>query len=238
MKNRLTVLFLFCLAVAAAAFADPVSREQAQKMAEKYLLDKPGSHRLSPVSSSRRQAQGKDSAEVGTKLYYVFDRGENQGYVIVPADDSYGDIIGYTEEGRFSYDSLPPHMQNWLEFQAQYIAFLRDNPDKASQQKSSRRRVAVHASIEPMVTTKWGQGWPYNNECPIYFGEGRSITGCVATAMAQLMYYQREKSVREVQKSIPNYTLKNDEKGTMVVEGIPAGSTPTAAAPAKRAVWP
>ena len=224
MKNRLTVLFLFCLAVAAAAFADPVSREQAQKMAEKYLLDKPGSHRLSPVSSSRRQAQGKDSAEVGTKLYYVFDRGENQGYVIVPADDSYGDIIGYTEEGRFSYDSLPPHMQNWLECQAQYIAFLRDNPDKASQQKSSRRRVAVHASIEPMVTTKWGQGWPYNNECPIYFGEGRSITGCVATAMAQLMYYQREKSVREVQKSIPNYTLKNDEKGTMVVEGIPAGS--------------
>ena len=119
MKNRLTVLFLFCLAVTAAAFADPVSREQAQKMAEKYLMDKPGSHRLSPVSSSRRQAQGKDSAEVGTKLYYVFDRGENQGYVIVPADDSYGDIIGYTEEGRFSYDSLPPHMQNWLDCQAQ-----------------------------------------------------------------------------------------------------------------------
>ena len=225
MKNKkLLVTFVLCFVAISTAFAAPVSREQAQKIAEQYLRDKPGNHLLSPVTSSRRLARDRANAKADTKLYYVFDRGENEGFVIVPADDSYGSIIGYTEEGSFSYDSLPPHMQNWLDGQAEYIQFLMDNPDSAEAQKSSRKRAANHASIEPMVTTKWGQGWPYNNECPIYFGEGRSVTGCVATAMAQLMYYQREKSAREVAADIPSYELKNEEKGTMTVESIPAGA--------------
>ena len=224
MKNYRLALFVLNILLVFTAHADPISREQAQKLAEQYMKDKPGSNILSPITSSRRLARSKGAAQDNQTLYYVFDRGQNQGFVIVPGDDSYGEVIGYTEEGSFCYDSLPPHMQNWLDGQAEYINFLMENPTKSQQQKANRKRVEVHASIEPMVTTKWGQGWPYNNECPIYFGEGRSITGCVATAMAQLMYYQREKSVREVQADIPSYTLKNDQKGTMTVEGIPAGS--------------
>ena len=136
-----------CFVAISTAFAAPVSREQAQKIAEQYLRDKPGNHLLSPVTSSRRLARDRANAKADTKLYYVFDRGENEGFVIVPADDSYGSIIGYTEEGSFSYDSLPPHMQNWLDGQAEYIQFLMDNPDSAEAQKSSRKRAANHASI-------------------------------------------------------------------------------------------
>ena len=158
MKNYRLALFVLNILLVFTAHADPISREQALKLAEQYMKDKPGSNILSPITSSRRLARSKGAAQDNQTLYYVFDRGQNQGFVIVPGDDSYGEVIGYTEEGSFCYDSLPPHMQNWLDGQAEYINFLMENPTKSQQQKANRKRVEVHASIEPMVTTKWGQG--------------------------------------------------------------------------------
>lgn len=58
------------------------------------------------------------------------------------------------------------------------------------------------AKIPSFVTSIWGQEKPYNNLCPEgttsgtgswqgYGSTGRTVTGCVATAMAQIMYYNR-----------------------------------------------
>ncbi len=112
MKNNRLILFVLNFLLVLTAHADPISREQALKLAEQHLKDKPGSNILSPITSSRRLARSKSAEQDKQMPYYVFDRGQNQGFVIVPGDDSYGEIIGYTEEGSFCYDSLPPHMQN------------------------------------------------------------------------------------------------------------------------------
>jgi len=46
------------------------------------------------------------------------------------------------------------------------------------------------AEIAPLLQTAWGQGAPYNLQCPKKGGM-YCQTGCVATAMAQIMYYHR-----------------------------------------------
>lgn len=220
MNKRIFLLWTVCFAVAMAVQADPITREQAQQKAERYLQDKPGSRRLSPITNTRKLAPShkRIASPTTTELYYVFSRGEGEGFVIVAGDDKIDGVLGYTDKGEFDYENLPCNMRYWLDEHADYVAYLQRTPNAAP------KKVPMHDPIEPMVTTKWNQGDPYNQECPNYFGLGRSVTGCVATAMAQVLYYQREKSVTEIQANIPSYTLYNEDYGTMTVDGVPAGS--------------
>lgn len=217
---RLWTLVCLCLLTALSAMARPITREQAQRKAEKFLKTLKGSPVLTPVVSSKKLAP-KHKASVSTnELYYVFNRGSKEGYVIVPGDDAIETMLGYTDEGEFDYQTIPDNMRYWLDRQAAYLQYLQSTPNAAP------RKVPVHAKVEPMVTTKWNQGDPYNQECPMYFNLGRSITGCVATAMAQVLYYQRAKSVTETQADIPAYDANTEHEtyGRLHVEGIPAGS--------------
>lgn len=220
--SKRTILLASCLCIALSASADPITREQAQQKAERYLQDKHGSRRLSPITNARKLAPQRKRivAPMANELYYVFNRGDQEGFVIVAGDDKVDGVLGYTENGEFDYTQLPCNMQYWLDKHAEYVAYLQQNP------KAAPQRVPQHAAIEPMVTTKWNQGDPFNQECPMYFSLGRSITGCVATAMAQVLYFQRDKSVTETQATMPAYTgrANHETYGQLHVEGIPAGS--------------
>ena len=218
--NKKIFVLLACLIVALTVNADPITREQAQRKAEQYLQDKPGSRRLAPITNARKLAPMRKRivTPTATELYYVFNRGENEGFVIVAGDDKMEGVLGYTDNGEFDYENLPCNMRYWLDTHADYIAYLQTTP------KAAPKKVASHDAIEPMVTTKWNQGDPYNQECPNYFGLGRSVTGCAATAMAQVLYFQREKSVTETQGDMPSYTITSDDYGTMTVPGVPSGS--------------
>ncbi|MCR4994962.1 MAG: C10 family peptidase [Bacteroidales bacterium] len=220
--NKKVFMLLACLCLVLSAHADPITREQAQQKAEQYLQNKQGSRRLSPITNTRKLAPTRKRTALLTvnELYYVFNRGDNEGYVIVAGDDKVDGVLGYTDSGEFDYEQLPCNMQYWLDKHAEYVAYLQKTPSAAP------KKVTIHTTIEPMVTTKWNQGDPYNQECPQYFTLGRSITGCVATAMAQVLYYQRDKSVTETQAAMPAYTTwtSHETFGNLSVEGIPAGS--------------
>ena len=221
--KRNLLLFLF-LCMVSALQAAPITREQARLRAADFLKDTKGSKVLAPVRnkaklSPRRAKSLSDDME----LYYVFNRGENQGYVIVSGDDKTLPVLGYTDEGEFDYAKLPDNMRFWLEGYEQELLYLSEHPEAMPDKP---KYAPVHDAISPMVTTRWNQGDPYNQECPMYFNLGRSITGCVATAMAQVLYYQRSKSVTEVQADIPAYYTYTAHAtfGNLYVEGIPAGS--------------
>ena len=221
-KNLLAFLLLW---MAAALSAAPITREQARLRATEFLKTVPGSRQLVPVKEqvklSPRRKAAASGAKQGAELYYAFNRGENEGFIIVSGDDQTLPVLGYTEEGEFDYNNLPENMRNWLDMREQELLEL-------STVKSSgpRYALAIHDRIAPMVTTKWNQGSPYNDECPMYFTLGRSVTGCVATAMAQVLYYQRAKSVIEIQADIPGYTgwTSHETYGNLTVEGIAKGS--------------
>ncbi|MBQ7494277.1 MAG: C10 family peptidase [Bacteroidaceae bacterium] len=205
--------------VCLSAHANPITRQQARQHAEQFLQDRPGSRRLAPVTERRKLKSLQTPSPL--PLYYVFDRGTDEGFIIVSGDDATPEVLGYTDEGNFDYSTLPDNMRAWLDDMESQIAEI-----QAGAPVMTSAAVPLHPAIPAMVTTRWNQGDPYNLTCPNYFSLGRSVTGCVATAMAQLLYYQRAKSVTETQADMPAYDTYNEHEtyGKLHVEGIPAGS--------------
>ena len=220
---RFGVSFLFFTGTLSLS-ADPITREQALERAQSFLNNKRGDHRLTPVTRSARLAPRHQQPPTGTDLYYVFDRGTDQGFVIVSGDDQTPAVLGYTDEGHFDYSQAPEAMREWLDDYAQQIAEIQREGRRAAELPVAALK--THDPIEQLMVTKWNQGSPYNNLCPDYFGQGTSVTGCVATAMAQILYYHHQHSPKELLADIPDYVTKNshDTYGDMAVPGFPAGA--------------
>lgn len=214
-------LFVCCVALfmVLSASADPITREQAQRKATEFLKTRAGAQTLVPVTNQKKLAPRR-AGTAQAEPYYAFNRGQGQGYVLVAGDDKIETVLGYTDKGEFDYQALPDNMRSWLERQTRYIEYVQSHPDYV------RAKVPVHPAITPMVKTTWNQGSPYNDECPMYFSLGRSVTGCVATAMAQVLFYQKDKSVTETQADMPAYDTWTEHPtfGKLHVQGIPAGS--------------
>lgn len=117
--------------------------------------------------------------------YYVFNQSNENGFVIVSGDDITVPVWGYSLDGTFDAEAMPENMKWWLaEFQDQ-LEWLRSHPEAAL---SEPKR--FNTSVAPMIQTTWSQGVPYNILCPKINGE-LPLTGCVATAMVQIMKYHR-----------------------------------------------
>lgn len=115
---------------------------------------------------------------------YIFTPARGAGYLIVSADDAAEPILGYSDKGHFEGDAIPPAMEWWLSEYARQIEAGRSGPSTLAIERP------VRAAIGEMVTTTWNQDAPYNAMCPVYNGQ-RSVTGCVATAMAQVVNYHK-----------------------------------------------
>lgn len=112
-------------------------------------------------------------------------------------DDSFEPVLGYTDHA--VTESLPPALEWWIETMnrslANYLA-KGNAPQRLMSVENIRMNAAAKYADEvaPLLTTKWDQETPYNNLCPQYIVNNikyRYVTGCVATAMAQVMnYYQ------------------------------------------------
>lgn len=120
------------------------------------------------------------AATNGTADFYVFNRAADApGFVIINANADATAIIGYSETSTFDYDTAPENFRWWLE---QY-------------QQNGVAKAPAHASagrhdVEPLVHTKWDQGDPFNSVIPKAAGQP-VMTGCTATAMAQVMKVHR-----------------------------------------------
>lgn len=118
---------------------------------------------------------------------YIFDR-EDGGTVFVADDDAIGyTVLGYTDGGSFNPDSIPVGLQDWLD----QIGVLMDavHEGKLNQRHKLETR-AGSVEVEPLIKTKWNQTKPYNNLTPTINGQ-HCLTGCVATAIAQVLKYWR-----------------------------------------------
>lgn len=126
-------------------------------------------------------------------------------------------VLGYTEKGDFDPQTLPPAMLDWLEGYSRMI--------EAAQAQGLGPRVQTRANdkenIAPLVSAHWSQGAPYNNLCPYMSnGSGRALTGCVATAAAQVAYYWRKELPDRSQYDTPTYGYGD----APVTESFPKGT--------------
>lgn len=194
-----SILVLAAATAAFAANAEVLTPEQALARvrvdgpARIHGLQSSGDAALRPVYT---QSAGSLPAA------YVFDT--RSGYMVVSADDVAAPLLGYADEGSFDAANIPDNLRYWLESYASEIAWARDNGVEPARSRASR---ADRAPIAPLVKTQWNQGSPYNNYCPIYNGS-RSVTGCVATAMAQVMKYYNYPAKGTGSHSYTTKTLK------------------------------
>ncbi len=121
----------------------------------------------------------------GESFLYVFNHGDN-GFIVISADDRMPALLGYSDNGAFNLSEASPELKWWL---GQYAAQAELNLQSENLLKaSSPSSRAPKASIPEMLSTRWDQDEPYNLYCPSDKGR-KCVTGCVATAMSQVIKY-------------------------------------------------
>ena len=135
--------------------------------------------------------QGASSADA---LYYVYSLTEG-GFMMAGGDDRSAALLGYTDHGTFAAARQNPAFEAWLSSCQEALTWLSQQPETTTTPALDATRAAStqYAAVAPLLgTTKWDQVAPYNNRCPKGTSfEDHGATGCVATAMAQVMYYHR-----------------------------------------------
>ena len=192
MKRLYLLSLLIMLFVSTSALASPRTFSQAKAIAERKAA-------LLGIKIDKKAAAKAPSMNGGTTTavspYYVFPFGENKGFAIVSGDDDMPEIVGYADHGTYDANNMPAAMAAFLNnYRATIEAMKQGNASaikniaeaKALRANNTRATTAVSPLLGDI---KWNQSEPYNNMCPKYDGTNLSATGCVATAMAQVMMY-------------------------------------------------
>ncbi len=203
--KRFFTLFI-SIFMAMFTFANPRTVEEAMQIAGRFAADNQPSvssaQRIRRALSASQPAQPMQLAYTQTQtgnatpaLYIFNTTADDGGFVIVSADDRSRAILGYTDNGHFDAGNMPDNLRFWLRMYASEIASLSDNPianlKAAAASFSATTTYTTYPTVAPLLgQTAWGQGTPFNNLCPTKDGE-RCVTGCVATAAGQIMYYHK-----------------------------------------------
>lgn len=120
--------------------------------------------------------------------YYIFNTTDGKGFVIVSGDDRAEQVLGYGD-GNIDMTDIPCGLQWLLDTYKEQLEYLHAHP-LAVVETSSQTLKSSGVQYLPLLTSDWSQSEPYYNQCPLYEGV-HCVTGCIATAMAQVMYFWR-----------------------------------------------
>lgn len=170
---------------------------QHDKTAQANIRRAPAGTKVSPFIAHKlpsRVVADKDNV-------YIINLGNEQGFVIVSGEDgAVSEVLGYCDHGSFNYDDAPVQFIDLLNEYSDGIDSLRNDSSLARPQMPARmspRRISGVTDdwgllpsflgtmvVEPLLTSKWNQIAPYN-----MFTPDQCYTGCVPTAVAQVMRY-------------------------------------------------
>ena len=182
-----SILLVAVLLMSVVTMARPVDATTARRVAEVFLS----------AQGMRNTAMLVDvTAETPFTEFYVFSSPEG-GFVLVSGDDCVIPVLGYSTTSRFETQDIPDHILAWYEGYEKEIrraAASAQSSDVDGQWKMLLAGTVPPAplttAVSPMLTTTWNQGNYYNNLCPYHDSTAaRSVTGCVATATAQVMKF-------------------------------------------------
>lgn len=212
-KNFLHLLSLMLL-LSVSAIAGPRSYQQAKAIAQRQAAML-GIEMDAEVTASAKAAPRmsvSSAVSPSATCYYVFANGEDKGFTIVSGDDRMPEVVGYSAQGTYDPDHLPANYVGFMKaYQETVEALLKGDAQVSgglAEVRQWRAERANSAAVAPLLDgIKWDQREPYNNMCPLYNGTNRSVTGCVATAMAQvMMYYQYPKELKTTIKAYNTQT--------------------------------
>ena len=202
MRKTLTLFIASLLAL--PSFADDRSEQEMQTIA------------LQALCASNLQAGGakKAAANIAVEKYQSLDMVnvygiKGKGVVFISKDDNIEPVLGISDED-FDVNNMPCGMKWWLNTANKSLERMKTKgiTYRANQMTASGRPTYF-------IKTYWNQDKPFNNLCPQINGSA-APTGCIATAMAQIMkYYQYPATSKGTGiYSVTTYKDKNDKEGT------------------------
>lgn len=171
--------FLLAGALLSTVSAERLSPETALQRALGEGLS--GSFRARSAADYRL---AKTIESQGSPSVYLFNNIAG-GFIVTPADDCAVPVLGYSTASAVGAGQLSPEFEWWLSEYGRQIAWARDNGVAMREHKADDR-----PAVEPLVRTMWNQDYPYNEKTPLSGGI-HTYTGCVATAIAQVVNYHR-----------------------------------------------
>ena len=177
-RYALITIFLICSGLFVSAA--PITPGQALERLQSSTVKKIKGIKGAPVlKDTYYDAEGNPAV-------YHFTYSGNEGFMLLSADDSAAPLLGYSDTNSFSFEGGSPAVASWM---AEYAAGMAEGRKRGIvYRKPSTRSDELGEPIAPLIKSKWDQMYPYNYMCP-RLDKQTCVTGCVATAMAQVMYY-------------------------------------------------
>lgn len=183
MKRLFTLILASCAITCISA--KEISEQQAAAIASK-LRASCATRSMSGATATLTKITGGNAT-----LAYVYNYSGDQGFVIVAGDDRVGKVLAYSPTGKFDLDNLAPATRAWLDVQKNDVLSVVSGGAVVA--AANDEEYVYDTAVEPLCTSQWSQGAPYYNLCPLQTNskgeKEHAATGCVATAMAQILYY-------------------------------------------------
>lgn len=211
MKNNRLLLFAGSLLIPMVVMAGSRSFQQAKAIAEKQAALLGVTIDQKAMTKARKQGS-KGEIILSQESYYVFPNANSKGFTIVSGDDRLPEIVGYSSQGSYDENNLPEGFVSFMKaYQNLYnkvnlgdAEALKNLAEIKAWRNKKNASAASTSAVAPLLgNIEWDQTSPYNNMCPRYDSVHVAATGCVATAMAQVMAYY--KYPKQLKADIPGY---------------------------------
>ena len=157
------------------ANAEPITKARALSIATKYI----NNPKLSNDTPKTRSSQTNEQP-----AYYIFTNPNNKKFVIISGESKLNELVGYGDKMTENPNDQPPYFKLFLKEYERVVKEVRSKAATTTPQRPIKRKV------EPLLTCKWSQYDPFNKYTPLSNGQ-HTPTGCVATATAQVMFYNK-----------------------------------------------
>ena len=155
--------------------AEPITKARALSIATKYI----NNPKLSNDTPKTRSSQANEQP-----AYYIFTNPNDKKFVIISGESKLNELVGYGDKMTENPNDQPPYFKLFLKEYERVVKEVRSKAATTTPQRPIRRKV------EPLLTCKWSQYDPFNKYTPLSNGQ-HTPTGCVATATAQVMFYNK-----------------------------------------------
>ena len=157
------------------ANAEPITKARALSIASKYISNP----KLSNDTPKTRSSQANEQP-----AYYIFTNPNDKKFVIISGESKLNELVGYGDKMTENPNDQPPYFKLFLKEYERVVKEVRSKATATTPQRPIKRKV------EPLLTCKWSQYDPFNKYTPLSNGQ-HTPTGCVATATAQVMFYNK-----------------------------------------------
>ena len=158
------------------ANANPITEEQALKIASKYINNPKLTDNTPQTRSSKTHEQ---------PAYYLFTNSNDKKFVIISGENRLNEVVAYGDCKSNDVNSQSTYVTQFLKDYERIVKAVRTNVLQVPQKQGPIKR-----RVEPLLTCKWSQYYPFNKYTPV-ISSRTTPTGCVATATAQLMFYHK-----------------------------------------------